>query len=923
MIPKSLASKLEPLGPHFIRMGKKGKNPIDLGWNTNPMSHNDMKLQEWLKEGGNYGVVGGFGIVIVEIDLQDLKAIVKEKLPETYTVESPGHKGWHLYYIASIENAIRLRDKDGENIGDIQGQGKCVVGPESTHPNGKIYKVIVDKPLAQVTREQLIEAFKEFVIPDQEIEQVSTAARMERTHNIDIPLTRMLSLGGLRKRGDEYWGAHPTHGSKGGMNFWINTRKGVWHCFRHKSGGGSLLWLAVQEGIINCADARSGALRGEVFKQLLKVAVEHGYIDEDKVNLKKYGATSPLGDFYLEQRGPKVFLFAKDGEVITSCNIGSVDGPRFKKLLKDKTNVEEDVIQKATATLLLNATERMGTTKPKEDSETFSEETKAKALALLEDPAFFYKLGCVFSKGFVVSKLNKPRFIVGEERNKRLLGLLLIGSTKLNMTSITKVLGDPATAKDSMLRMWLDILPIKSIERSYFTAASLRYSEEMQEADLLYIPDSPDMKGEMGRQMRFMRADDGGLVSEYALKDKETGEMTTKVVTLPIKGIATTSNAITGDRALESGMWTLHTNSKEGLTHNVKMEKLRLRAGKRKLFPPDELKVWKCAFQILAEDIPDAMPIIEFAEELIKILESTRSESRRDPDKLCDLISLVAWARRFQKLYEEADLTDLYFALQIGLDAITQTISDLDEKEQRTFEAVKNLGVASCRDVVNITKIPYRTTFRYLEKLLDKGWVNKDKPKGKNIYTVLIESAPKILAIGNGANSEDPEALMNFILKSFKTLPTCQGGTSIVLIDPLTGNEVTVKVGNDNTKVSIENKVYSYPYGKVTKPKQSPKQPSKAEQTPKPLAPSPMASEKQAKLPQGPIPLGNVTNELTDFNIISCVWLDDPSVGKCANCKDTGTLPYQVENTKKEFGFCCKRCGEFFLELIEKQRKVD
>jgi len=75
--------------------------------------------------------------------------------------------------------------------------------------------------------------------------------------------------------------------------------------------------------------------------------------------------------------------------------------------------------------------------------------------------------------------------------------------------------------------------------------------------------------------------------------------------------------------------------------------------------------------------------------------------------------------------------------------------------------------------------------------------------------------------------------------------------------------------------------------------------------------------------PTGPIPLGNVTNELTEFNIISCVWLDDPSVGKCANCKDTETLPYQVENTKKESGFVCKRCGEFFLELIEKQRKVD
>jgi len=82
--------------------------------------------------------------------------------------------------------------------------------------------------------------------------------------------------------------------------------------------------------------------------------------------------------------------------------------------------------------------------------------------------------------------------------------------------------------------------------------------------------------------------------------------------------------------------------------------------------------------------------------------------------------------------------------------------------------------------------------------------------------------------------------------------------------------------------------------------------------------------EKRVPIPQQLGKVSNsVTNKLSDFNIIKCVWLDDPSVGKCANCKDAGTLPYQVENTIKQFGFVCKRCGEFFLELIEKQRRVD
>lgn len=207
---------------------------------------------------------------------------------------------------------------------------------------------------------------------------------------------------------------------------------------------------------------------------------------------------------------------------------------------------------------------------PSKENVDFDENIVEKAWKLLRDPAFFYKLGKVFEQGFLVPRINKPRFIIGEERNKRLLGPLLIGASKLNMTSIIKLLGDPGTVKDTMLRMWLKLLPIKSIERSYITAASLRYSEEMKNAELIYIPDSPELRGEMGRHMRFMRADDGGLISEYATRDNETGEMTTKTVRLPVKGVATTSNAITGDTALESGMWTLRTNGSDKLTRKVK-----------------------------------------------------------------------------------------------------------------------------------------------------------------------------------------------------------------------------------------------------------------------------------------------------------------------------------------------------------------
>jgi len=465
----------------------------------------------------------------------------------------------------------------------------------------------------------------------------------------------------------------------------------------------------------------------------------------------------------------------------------------------------------------------------------FDEETKEKARLLLKDPAFFYKLGKVFECGFIVPKINKPRFVIGEERNKRLLGFLLKGAAKHGMTSIIKVLGEPGTAKDTMLRMWLKLLEpcLKAAERGYFTAATLRYSEELQGCDLLYIPDSPELSGEKGRHLRLMRADDGGLISEYALKDPETGEMTTKTVALPVKAVATTSNAVTGDTALESGMWTLHTNGSPELTKKVKLEKLKFRAGKRQLFPEDELKVWQCAFWLMLNEEPmEELPKIPFAEKLADLLASERSESRRDPDKLCDLISIIAWARRFQKPKEkwaEADWADLYIALQLGLDAITETISDLDVKEQQIFNCVKE-GMPLIREgketktrdvtsryVADQTGIPYKTCYRLLEKMVEKGFLNKDKRKGKNVYSVFREKEPKEFLIGVDISQNSPDKLLEQVLSFVGDFSPSHGDEKggYSLIDPLTGDRLTVEFNDGKPTVKAEPCSIFYPEFKI------------------------------------------------------------------------------------------------------------
>jgi len=530
----------------------------------------------------------------------------------------------------------------------------------------------------------------------------------------------------------------------------------------------------------------------------------------------------------------------------------------LRHLLKSNYNSNAPQVLENIIGLIQDNAEELQIKKPKQplsdENADFDENIVEKAWNLLRDPAFFYKLGKVFEQGFIIPRINKARFIIGEERNKRLLGPLLIGASKLNMTSIIKLLGDPGTVKDTMLRMWLKLLPIKTIERSYITAASLRYSDEMKNAELIYIPDSPELRGEMDRHMRFMRADDGGLISEYATRDNETGEMTTKTVRLPVKGVATTSNAITSDTALESGMWTLRTNGSNTLTRQVKQEKLKFRAGNRRLFPQEELKVWICAFNLLlTEELPEHLPKIPFAEKLITILESERSESRRDPDKFCDLISLIAWIRRFQKpadRQDQADILDLYFALQIGLDAITQTISELDEKEQKIFMAVKEAGMSevTVKRVANETRIPYKTCYRYLEKLIDKGFLLKDKEKGRNVYSVFSEKKPKDLIIAQGRNFENPESLMKFILDPFQGFSLShQDIDTTSFIDPITGEKVNVTTGEDEAVITVENTTHPYPYEKVRSSERSEETLLEMEKEPKQLLPSGMISSPKAK----------------------------------------------------------------------------
>jgi hypothetical protein len=105
-----------------------------------------------------------------------------------------------------------------------------VVGPGSFHPCGLQYRIIRDLPIAKVSEDEIRQALKEWIVPEAPIEDSVKRSRRE-VDLLNINILDVVSLAGMRRQGDEYYGPHPVHGSKTGRNFWVNPAKNVWHCF--------------------------------------------------------------------------------------------------------------------------------------------------------------------------------------------------------------------------------------------------------------------------------------------------------------------------------------------------------------------------------------------------------------------------------------------------------------------------------------------------------------------------------------------------------------------------------------------------------------------------------------------------------------------------------------------------------------------
>lgn len=287
-IPKQL------INLKFCKIKKKTKKPFEKDWNNKPYSYEE--ISKWLeKNDENYGILCGYEyLAVIDSDNESFQTAVENMLPETYRVKT-GSGGTHNYYfIKDLDQKLILELDDKTHLGEVQWKGQQVVGPGSIHPSGRTYQECNRKPIAEISASLVYNSFKPFIKQIKEAEEEKEFERKEIKDNHseidDLNVTDIFGTSGLKKQGEEYYGSHPVHGSNGGMNFWINPLKNIWHCFRCQSGGGPLSAIAVKEGIIDCSEAHRGNLRGDKAKLCIEIA------------RKKYGLlySEPLKNYETE-----------------------------------------------------------------------------------------------------------------------------------------------------------------------------------------------------------------------------------------------------------------------------------------------------------------------------------------------------------------------------------------------------------------------------------------------------------------------------------------------------------------------------------------------------------------------------------------------------------------------------------------------
>lgn len=244
----SIPNQLKQQEFRFVLISKGKKNPFEDGWNTTHCyPFDNEKLKVHLENGNNYGVVGGYGnLIVLDFDNLDFQNKYVPLLPKTFSVLS-GTGKLHLYFITDNPVSFKIFDSEMNTLLDVQGTGKQVVGAGSLHPNGNTYRVNDDISLAFIPMAELRALFAEYLKPEDRKDKFIEIMPKDETvikikKNVSVR-DKLQSYGIDTSRNPTKC---PMHGSKGGKC--LSFTNELWHCFHCDKGGDVFSLVMEHEG---------------------------------------------------------------------------------------------------------------------------------------------------------------------------------------------------------------------------------------------------------------------------------------------------------------------------------------------------------------------------------------------------------------------------------------------------------------------------------------------------------------------------------------------------------------------------------------------------------------------------------------------------------------------------------------------------
>jgi hypothetical protein len=178
----NIPTRLQDNRFNFCLILKETKRPFEIDWINKTYKFNDPVLLNHLANDGNYGVVCGKNLMVLDFDNGKIQETLAPKLPDTFIVRSGGKRLQHRYYFVDVEDpkTVSGNDDEGRTLFDLQGSKKCAVGPGSKVVSG-YYDISNDIEIATIKYNDLLEVLKPYCKIKEEVKD-----RVEIKNNDEV-----------------------------------------------------------------------------------------------------------------------------------------------------------------------------------------------------------------------------------------------------------------------------------------------------------------------------------------------------------------------------------------------------------------------------------------------------------------------------------------------------------------------------------------------------------------------------------------------------------------------------------------------------------------------------------------------------------------------------------------------------------------